>query len=87
MFEFLTYLIDSKEKYSFLLCLASCNSNPNCLTIIFQENEISLNPENCSLFSKKFQDIEFSASMGTDLYVKISYNRTFLNVRLLNGKY
>jgi hypothetical protein len=83
----LTYLIDSSQKQLLLFCLASCNSNPNCLAIVFLKNGINLNTGNCFLYSKIFQDIELSVSMGSDLYVKkISYNITELNIRLLNGE-
>ena len=84
----LPYLIDSVEKKLILFCLASCNSNPNCLAIIFQKNGINISSANCFLFSKIFQDIELLVSMGSDWYEKkICYNITELNVRLLNGKY
>jgi hypothetical protein len=81
-------LIESIKKLSFLVCLASCNSNPNCLAIIFQKNGINISSANCILYSKIFQDIELAGSMGSDLYEKIfTFSRTELNGRLLNGKY
>jgi hypothetical protein len=81
-------LIESIKKLSFLVCLASCNSNPNCLAIIFQKNGINISSANCFLFSTIFQDIELSESMGSDLYEKkTTYEITELNARLLTGKY
>jgi hypothetical protein len=70
------YIIDSREKFSFLLCLASCNSNPNCLTIMFLENVIDLNPGKCKLFSKIFENIELTGTMGSDLYEKRNVSST-----------
>jgi hypothetical protein len=81
-------LIDSIKKQSFFVCLVTCNSNPNCLAIIFQKDGLNINLANCFLYSRIFQDIELSVSMGSDLYEKKkTYNITELNGRLLNGKY
>jgi hypothetical protein len=81
-------LIDSIKKQSFFVCLGTCNANPNCLAIIFQKDGLNINSANCFLYSRIFQDIELSVSMGSDLYKKKqAYNITELNGRLLNGKY
>ena len=80
-------LIDSIKKQSFFVCLGTCNLNPKCLAIIFQKDGININSANCFLYSRIFQDIELSVSMGSDLYEKKqTYNITELNARLLNGK-
>ena len=80
-------LIDSIKKQSFFVCLGTCNLNPKCLAIIFQKDGININSANCFLYSRIFQDIDLSLSMGSDLYEKKqTYNITELNARLLNGK-
>jgi hypothetical protein len=79
-------LIDSFKKQSFFVCLATCNSNPNCLAIIFQKNGIPINSANCFLYSRIFQNIELSVTIGSDLYEKKKNNNiTEINGRLLNG--
>jgi hypothetical protein len=81
-------LIDSIKKQSFFVCLGTCNLNPNCLAIIFQKDGMNINSANCFLYSRIFQDIELSVSMGSDLYEKkTTYKIAELNARLLNGKY
>jgi hypothetical protein len=81
-------LIDSMVKELIYFCLASCNSNPNCLAIIFQKDGMNINSANCFLYSTIFKDIELSESMGSDLYEKkTTYKITELNARLLTGKY
>jgi hypothetical protein len=66
------YLIDSMDKELIIFCLASCNSNPNCLTVIFQKNVINMKSVFCFMYSKNFADKELSASIGFDLYEKKS---------------
>jgi len=78
-------LIDSMKKQSFFVCLGTCNSNPNCLAIIFQKDGLNINSANCFLYSRIFQDIDLSVSMGSDLYEKKRANIKELNGRLLNG--
>jgi hypothetical protein len=79
-------LIDSIKKQSFFVCLGTCNSNPNCLSIIYQKDGMNINSANCFLYSRIFQDIKLSARMGSDLYgKKQTYNITELNGRLLKG--
>ena len=81
-------LIDSIKKQSFFVCLGTCDLNPNCLAIIFQKDGMNINSANCFLYSRIFQDIELSVSMGSDLYEKkTTYKITELNARFLNGKY
>jgi hypothetical protein len=64
----LPYLIDSIDKELIFLCLASCNSNPNCLTVIFQKNEINMKSVFCFIYSKNFANKELSETIGFDLY-------------------
>ena len=69
----LPYLVDSFPKQAFFFCLAACNSNLNCLTIVFQMNSVNSNQGVCKLYSKKFQDTDLISSMGSDLYEKNNF--------------
>jgi hypothetical protein len=61
-------LISSFNKMADLLCLASCNVNQECLTVVFdQSKEINAN---CFLYNRYFQSNELIVSSTSTVYEK-----------------
>jgi hypothetical protein len=61
-------LISSFNKMVDLLCLASCNFNQACLTVVFDQSK-GIN-ENCFLYNRYFQPNELIASSTSTVYEK-----------------
>ena len=80
------YFIQSIKKQSFLFCLADCNSNPNCLTIVFQKSADNSNPGTCILYSKIFQDTDLIISMDSKI-VRKNKSRYFITFDNFNHCY
>jgi len=67
-----------KRNNGLFFCLFACKLNPNCLTIMFKKNSISINT--CILYSKMFQDLESIISMGSVLYSKGGFSSQIISV-------
>ena len=66
----LLYLIGSLQNQAFFFCLAACNSDSNCLTIVFQKSAVNSNSGICNLYSKIFKDTDLNISIGSELCEK-----------------
>ncbi len=63
-------LISSLTKMADFLCVASCNSNSVCMTVVYDYRRGLIN--NCFLYNMKFHFSELVESSTTTLYEKIS---------------
>jgi hypothetical protein len=63
-------LISSLSKMVDLLCIASCNTNSVCMTVVYDYRRGLIN--NCFLYDMKFHFSELVESSTTTLYEKIS---------------
>jgi hypothetical protein len=63
-----TWSIRSSKARNKLHCLAECNLNTNCYTVVFIP--VSESNDNCYLYNKYFDFIEIVPSENSDLYKK-----------------
>jgi hypothetical protein len=63
-----TCLISSVYKMVDLFCLASCNSNPECLTVVFDQSQEMI--RNCFMYNRYFKSCELIASSNSTVYKK-----------------
>ena len=61
-------LISSVNKMGDLFCVASCNSNPNCRTVVYKNSHGII--RNCTIYSRYFNANDFIPSITSIIYVK-----------------
>jgi hypothetical protein len=75
------WIISSMRKESYIFCLATCNSNQECLTSVYIESAAT---DNCILYKKDFDSTETTTSSNTKLFIKKSKYR-FKNKKIKNS--
>ena len=60
----------SIKSHAELFCILSCNSNPDCLTVVFESMQSAEN--NCFLFNRIFDSTKHTLSIISSLYEKKS---------------
>jgi hypothetical protein len=68
-----TWLINSINTRTKMSCLAQCNLNDKCSSLIFKTG--SETNKNCLLYTKHFDSLETISCTGSELYVKESKYR------------
>jgi hypothetical protein len=63
-----TSLISSFNKSSEMACIGSCNSNVECLTVVYDQNKGI--PKNCFIYNRFFKLNELKPSSTTAAYEK-----------------
>jgi hypothetical protein len=63
-----TCLISNVYKSSRMTCMGSCNSNPECLTVVFDRNKGLI--RNCFFYNRYFNSSEFILSSTSIVYEK-----------------
>ena len=63
-----TCLISSLYKSSEIVCIGSCNSNPECRTIVYDQREGMI--RNCFMFNRYFKSSEMIHSITSSVYEK-----------------
>ena len=78
------FLISSFYKPADLICLASCNSNPECLTIVYDQNQGMI--RNCFMFNRYFNSSELIPLSTSNVYEKklIKYCLKKINYYLIS---
>jgi hypothetical protein len=63
-----TCLISSLYKSSEIVCIGSCNSNPECRTVVYDQREGMI--RNCFMFNRYFKSSEMIHSITSSVYEK-----------------